>query len=92
VEKQLEPYNTRLAELELLIAQGAFEVKVPNGKTMPIAELITRVKAQRKTKRDEVLSERGMSGPGGSLTDMSLSVRSSSIDAHLVKEIGLCRL
>jgi hypothetical protein len=68
VEKQLEPYNTRLAELELLIAQGAFEVKVPNGKTMPIAELITRVKAQRKTKRDEVLSERGMSGPGGSLT------------------------
>jgi hypothetical protein len=68
VEKQLEPYNTRLAELELLIAQGAFEVKVPGGKTMPIAELITRVKAQRKTKRDEVLSERGMSGPGGSLT------------------------
>ena len=68
VEKQLEPYNTELARLNMLRTQGAFEAKVPGGKTMPIAELITRLETMRKTKRDEVVREFGMSGPGGSLT------------------------
>jgi hypothetical protein len=77
VEKQLEPYNTELARLNMLRTQGALEAKVPGGKTMPIAELITRLETMRKTKRDEVTREFGMSGPGG--------LNMSAIDAELAR-------